>query len=184
MNDILKDAEKRMKSAVEVMVHDFGHIRTGRANPMVLEPIKVPYYGVETPINQVANISIPEPRMLVITPYEKNMLAPIERAIQKSDLGVNPNSDGICVRLAFPPMTEERRKVLAKQVAQRAEEGRVAIRNVRRDAHHHGEAKEKAKEMSEDDLKTLKSKIQELTDKYIAEVEKNAKKKETELMEV
>jgi ribosome recycling factor len=184
MKEILQEAERRMKQAVEATVHDFGHIRTGRANPMVLEPIKVMYYGSETPINQVATISIPEPRQLMITPYEKNMLGTIEKAIQKSELGVNPVNDGQSIRINFPQMTEDRRKELVKQVNHRTEDGCVAVRNVRRDALHQAEAKEKAKLLSEDDLKVFKTKIQDLTDKYVAEVHSHQKKKDEELMEI
>lgn len=183
-NEVLQDAERRMKHAVEATQHDFTHIRTGRANPLVLEPILVDYYGSETPINQVANISVPEARQLLITPYEKNMLSKIEKAIQKSDLGVNPQNDGQNIRLNFPQMTEERRKELVKQVAHRAEEGCVAVRNVRRDAIHHLQAEEKAKKISEDDRKGFEKKLQDLTDKYVAETHTLQKKKEAELMEI
>ncbi len=184
MKEILQEAERRMKQAVEATVHDFSHIRTGRANPTVLEPIVVIAYGAEMAINQVANISIPEPRQLMITPYDKNMLGTIEKAIQKSDLGVNPVNDGQNLRINFPPMTEERRKELVKQVNHRTEDGCVAVRNVRRDALHRMEVKEKAKEVSEDDMKAFKLKIQDLTDKYVAEVQNQRKKKEDELMAI
>lgn len=184
MNEILQDAERKMKHAVEATVHDFQRIRTGRANPLVLEKVMVDYYGVETPINQVANISIPEPRVLMLTPWEKNQIGAIERAILKSDLGVNPNNDGINIRLTFPQMTEERRKELIKQVHQRTEEGCVAIRNVRHHAIDHAKAKLKNKEVSEDDVKGLEKKVQDLTDKYIAETHTAQKHKDAELMEI
>jgi ribosome recycling factor len=182
--EIVKDAEHRMKHAIEAMMHDFGTYRTGRANPMVLERVHVDYYGVETPINQVANISVPEPRQLMITPYDKSSLGAIERAILKSDLGINPSNDGQNIRLNFPQMTEERRKEMVKMVNQRAENACVAIRNVRRDAIDHLKAAEKKKEISEDDLKRLEDRVQKLTDKYVAEAHELQKKKDAELMEV
>ena len=182
--EIIKDAENRMKHAIEAMVHDFQTYRTGRANPMILERVHVDYYGVETPVNQVATISIPEPRQLMITPYDKSMIGTIERAILKSDLGINPNNDGQNIRLNFPQMTEEKRKELVKMVNQRAENACVAIRNVRRDANDHLKAAEKKKEISEDDLKRYEDKTQKLTDKYIADAHELQKKKDAELMEV
>ena len=129
--EIINDADHRMKHAIEMMVHDFGTYRTGRANPMVLERVHVEYYGVETPIQQVGTISMPEPRQLMITPFDKTMLGVIEKAILKSDLGITPNNDGINIRLNFPQMTEERRKEMVKQVHARAEHACVAVRNVR-----------------------------------------------------
>lgn len=182
--ETIQDAEQRMKHAVEVTAHDFQRIRTGRANPVILEAVKVDYYGNETPVNQVANISVPEPRQIVITPFDKNMLGPIEKAILKSDVGLTPNNDGVNIRLNLPPMTEERRKELIKQVHHRAEEGCVAVRNVRRDAIHHLQTAQKNKEISEDDLKGFEKKVQDLTDKYVAEVHDVQKKKDAELMEI
>jgi len=184
VEDILKDAERRMKQSIESMVHDFSTYRTGRANPVVLERVHVDYYGVETPLNQVANISIPDPRQLMIAPYDKSMLGPIEKAIMKSDLGINPTNDGTNIRLNFPQMSEERRKDLVKQVNGRAEQACVAIRNVRRDANEHLKAAQKNKEIGEDDEKQFESKIQTMTNKYVAEVHEIQKKKDTELMEV
>ncbi|MFW5697327.1 MAG: ribosome recycling factor [Fimbriimonadaceae bacterium] len=184
IDKIVPDAEKRMKGAVDATSHDFSHIRTGRANPSILEDVKVDYYGVETPITQVANISVPEPRQLLIAPYEKNLLGPIEKAIQTSDLGVNPNNDGTSIRLNFPQMTEERRKELVKQVAHRAEEGKAAIRNVRKDALNHIRQAGKNKEVSEDDEKMYEKDLQEITDKYIAKIDSIEKRKEEEVMEV
>ena len=145
-DSILKDAEHRMKQAVEAMVHDFGTYRTGRANPSVLERVHVEYYGSEVPLNQIANISVPEPRQLLIQPYEKQMTQVIERAILKSDLGINPVNDGSGIRLNFPQMTEETRKNMVKQVNARAEQACVAIRNVRRDAIDHLKGLEKKKD--------------------------------------
>jgi len=184
MDELYQDAERRMKHALEVMVHDFSTYRTGRANPAVLERVHVEYYGTETPISQIANISIPEPRQLLIQPYDKSMTAVIEKAIMKSDLGINPSNDGSGIRLTFPQMTEERRKEMVKQVHTRTEQALIAIRNVRRDANDHAKAKQKAKEVSEDDLKSFEAKIQKITDKYVEEGHALQKKKEAELMEV
>lgn len=182
--EIVHEADRRMKQAVDHTQHDFGHYRTGRANPSVLDDLKVEYYGVETPITQVSSVSVPEARQLVIAPYEKNMLGPIEKAILKSDLGVNPNNDGTAIRLNFPPMSEDRRRDLAKQVAHRAEEGCAAIRNVRKDAMNHLKQALKDKKISEDDVKGLEKQVQDLTDRHIAEVHALQKKKEAELLEV
>ena len=182
--ETIQDAEQRMKHAVEVMVHDFSTYRTGRASPAVLERVHVDYYGTETPISQIATISVPEPRQLLIQPYDKSSFPAIERAILKSDLGINPVNDGTGIRLNFPQMNEERRKEMVKQVNSRAELACVAIRNVRRDALEHLKAKQKAKEISEDDLKGFEAKIQKITDKHIGDAHDLQKKKDTELMEV
>jgi ribosome recycling factor len=182
--EVLKDAEHRMKAAVESTAHDFQRIRTGRANPVMLEKIHIDYYGTETPVSQVANITVPESRQLVIEPWEKNLLGAIEKAILKSDLGITPTNDGTKIRLVFPPMTEERRKEMVKQVHHRAEEGCVAVRNVRRDANDRLKHLQKDKLISEDDLKGLEKKVQELTDKNIADVHEVQKRKEAEVMEI
>jgi ribosome recycling factor len=182
--EILKDAEHRMKGSVDAMVHDFGTYRTGRASPAVLERVHVEYYGVETPINQIANISTPEPRQLLIQPYERSMVPVIERAILKSDLGINPINDGSGIRLSFPQMTEERRKDMVKQVNQRTEQACVAIRNVRRDAIEHLKALEKKKEITEDDLKHQEQRVQKITDKYVDQAHDLQRRKDAELMEV
>lgn len=182
--EIIKDADHRMKSAVEATAHDFQRFRTGRASAVMLEKVHVDYYGNEVPVTQVANVTIPEPRQLVIEPWEKNMVGPIEKAILKSDLGITPSNDGQKIRLNFPPMTEERRKDMVKQVHHRAEEGCVAIRNVRRDANEKLKGLQKNKEISEDELKGLEKKVQEMTDKHIAEVHEVQKKKEAEVMEI
>jgi len=181
---IQKDTESKMKHAIEAMVHDFGTYRTGRANPAVLERVHAEYYGTETPISQMANISVPEPRQLLITPYDKSAMTAIEKAILKSDLGINPVNDGSGIRLTFPQMTEERRKDMVKQVNARTEQACVSIRNVRRDAIEHLKALEKKKEMSEDELRQEEQKIQKLTDKYIEQAHDLAKKKDAELMTV
>jgi ribosome recycling factor len=184
VDEILKDAENRMKHAIEAMVHDFSSYRTGRAAPAVLDRVHVDYYGVETPISQIANISTPEPRQLLIQPYDKSSIPAIERAILKSDLGINPVNDGSGIRLNFPSMTEDRRKDMVKQVNARSEQGIVGIRNVRRDANDHLKTAQKNKEISEDDLKTQEAKVQKLTDKFIADLHELQKKKDAELMEV
>lgn len=184
VNEILKESEHKMKMAVEATVHDFGRIRTGRANPVMLEHIKIDYYGTETPLNQVANISVPEPRQLQISPYDKSLLGPIERAITNSDLGINPNNDGQNIRLNFPPMTEDRRKDMQKQVHARTEEGCVAIRNVRHHALNTLRDMQKNKEITEDELKGHEKRIQELTDKYVEQTHAAQKVKDAELMEI
>lgn len=182
--EILQDADRRMMHAIDAMVHDFNTYRTGRASPAVLERVHVEYYGVETPVAQLANVSIPEPRQLLIQPYDKSSIPLIEKAIQKSDLGINPMTDGSGIRLIFPQMTEERRKDMVKQVNSRAEQAAVAVRNVRRDANEHLKALEKKKEISEDDLKGFEAKVQKLTDKYVEEAHVLQKKKDAELMEI
>lgn len=183
-NDIVKDAEHRMQQAVEATNKELRNIRTGRANAGILEHVSVHAYGTEMPVNQVANIGIPEARQILITPFDRNMLPAIEKAILKSDLGLNPNSDGTCIRLNIPPMTEERRKQMVKQTHTEVEHGRIAIRNVRRDANEHLNKTEKAHEISEDELKRLQAEVQKITDKYIAEMDHVQKAKEAELMEV
>ncbi|ARU40545.1 ribosome recycling factor [Armatimonadetes bacterium Uphvl-Ar1] len=184
MSEVLNEAERKMKSAVEATVHDFGRIRTGRASAQILEPIMVDYYGTPTPITQCANVSVPEPRQILISPYDKSMTGAIERAIQNSDLGINPNNDGTGIRLNFPPMTEERRKDLSKEVAKRAEEGIIAIRNVRHHAINELRDMQKNKEITEDDLKGLEKRVQDLTDKYVAKTHDVQKVKEAEVMEI
>lgn len=184
VNEILQDAENKMQHAVDAMVHDFGTYRTGRATPAVLERVHVEYYGTETPINQIANVSVPEPRQLLIQPYEKHMMPVIEKAIMKSDLGINPVNDGTGIRLTFPQMTEERRKEMVKMVHARTEQCRVSIRNVRRDANDQIKGLEKKKEITEDDVKGNETKIQKITDAAIAKAEDLGKKKEAELLQV
>jgi ribosome recycling factor len=184
VNDILNETEKKMKGAIEAMVHDFSSYRTGRASPAVLDRVHVEYYGTETPISQIANISVPEPRQLLISPYEKSMVPVIEKAILKSDLGINPISDGGGIRLNFPQMTEDRRKDLVKQVHARTENARVSIRNIRRDAIDQFKALEKKKEITEDDVKGHETKVQKLTDQFVAQADDLGKKKDAELMSV
>jgi ribosome recycling factor len=182
--EILNDAERKMKGAVDAMVHDFASYRTGRASPAVLDRVHIEYYGTETPIGQLANVSVPEPRQLLITPYDKSMVPMIEKAIMKSDLGINPITDGGGIRLNFPQMTEDRRKDLVKQVHARTEAGRVAIRNVRREAIDHLKGLEKKKEITEDDVKGQEGKVQKLTDQFVAQADDLGKKKEAELMSI
>ncbi|CAN5423322.1 ribosome recycling factor [soil metagenome] len=184
VNEILKDAEQRMKSAVDAMLHDFNSYRTGRASPAVLDRVTVEYYGAEMPINQVANVSVPDSRQLLIQPFEKHMTPVIERAIMKSDLGINPVNDGTGIRLNFPQMTEDRRKDMVKQVNARIEQCRITIRNIRRDAIDGFKALEKKKEITEDDVKGNESKVQKLTDQYVAQADDLGKKKDAELMQV
>lgn len=184
VNDLLKDGEQRMKSALEAMTQDFSSYRTGAANVAVLDRVTVDYYGSESPISQVASISKPEPRQLLITPYDKSMTPMIEKAIMKSDLGINPVSDGQGIRLNFPAMTEDRRKEMVKQVHARTEQGRIAIRNVRRDVIDGFKSLAKAKEITDDDVKGNESKVQKITDQYVAQADDLGKKKEAELMQV
>jgi ribosome recycling factor len=184
VTEILSDTEKKMKGAIEAMIHDFASYRTGRATPAVLERVHLEYYGVETPISQVANISVPEPRQLLISPYDRSMVPAIEKAIMKSDLGINPINDGTGIRLNFPQMTEDRRKDLVKQVHARTETARISIRNIRRDAIEHIKALEKKKEITEDDVKGQESKVQKLTDQFVAQADDAGKKKEAELMSI
>jgi len=163
----LKDAEDRMHKAVQVTREEFAVIRTGRASPKIVERIEVDYYGSRVPLNQICGISVPEARMLVVTPYDRNALGAIEKAIQGSDLGINPSNDGTVIRLAFPPLTQDRRKELIKVVRERAEEGRVAVRNVRRHVKDEMEHREREGEITEDDLRRLEKELQRVTDRFV-----------------
>ncbi len=176
--------EHKMNKSLETLQNEYASIRAGRANPHVLDKLKLDYYGTPTPIQQVGNISVPEARMIVIQPWEKSLLKGIEKAILTSDLGINPTNDGSVIRLVFPELTEERRKELAKDVKKKGEATKVAIRNVRRDANDAFKKMEKADEISEDDLKEAEEKIQKLTDKMIAEVDKAVEAKTKEIMTV
>ena len=180
----LKVYEGKMNKTLEVLQSDYAAIRAGRANPHVLDKIKVDYYGTPTPIQQVGNISVPEARMIVIQPWEKSLLKAVEKAILTSELGINPNNDGTCIRLVFPEMTEERRKEVAKDVKKKGDAAKVAIRNIRRDANDAFKKMEKAGEMSEDDLKEATEKMQKLTDKMIEKVDKAVEEKTKEIMTV
>lgn len=176
--------ETKMNKSLDALQNGNASIRAGRANPHVLDKLKVDYYGSPTPIQQVGNISVPEARMIVIQPWEKSLLKAIEKAILTSDLGINPTNDGSVIRLVFPELTEERRKELAKDVKKKGEATKVAIRNIRRDANDAFKKMEKADEISEDDLKEAEEKIQKLTDKMVAEVDKAVENKTKEIMTV
>ncbi|NMC33220.1 MAG: ribosome recycling factor [Veillonellaceae bacterium] len=176
--------EERMKKAIEVLRREYSSLRAGRATTGLLDKITVDYYGAQSPINQVANISIPEPRTIVIQPWDKKMLPAIEKAILKSDLGLTPNNDGMVIRLILPQLTQQRRQELTKLVHKGAEDSRVAIRNLRRDANESLKKVEKDKAASEDEVKKAQEEIQKLTDKYIKEVDQVMAVKEKEIMEV
>ena len=184
MNEILKEYGTKMQKTVDVVVSDFAAVRAGRANAAVLDKITVDYYGSPTPINQVAAISSPDPRSLLIKPWDGSILKAIEKAIQTSDLGINPQNDGSSIRLNFPQLTEERRKELTKQVRKYAENGKVAIRNVRREAMDKLKALQKKSEITEDDCKDFEKELQDMTDKRCKELDELASKKEKELMAV
>jgi ribosome recycling factor len=173
-----------MDKTIEVVNSEFASVRAGRANASVLDRINVSYYGVDTPINQVASVSSPDPRTLVIQPWDTTLLKPIEKAIQSSDLGINPQNDGKVIRLSFPQLNEERRRDLTKQVRKYAEDGKVAIRNIRRDAMDAFKAAKKKSEMTEDEQKKAEEDMQKLTDKYIKDIDALSAKKEKELMEI
>ena len=184
MQQIISNCEERMKKCVSSLEGDYQNLRTGRASTALFDKIKVDNYGAETPLNQVASLSVPEARLVVIQPWDKSLLSAIEKAIQKSELGLNPNNDGKLIRVNFPALTEQRRKELAKQSKQMAEQSKVAVRNVRRDAMDELKKKQKAGEISEDEQKEGETKIQKLTDNYIASVQKIADAKEKEIMEI
>ena len=184
MNPKCEQYKVKMEKTIEVMKHEFNTIRAGRANVAVLDKITVDYYGAPTPIQQIASVSTPEPRMLAIQPWDASALKLIEKAILASDLGINPTNDGKIIRLLFPQLTEERRRDLSKEVKHMAEGGKVAIRNIRRDAIDHFKKAQKASEITEDELKSLEKDMQDLTDKYVKEVDVESGKKEKELMEL
>lgn len=184
MQEHLKLYEDKMEKSLDVLLDEYASIRAGRANPHVLHRIRVDYYGTPTPLQQVGNVSVPEARMIVIQPWEKNLLKEIEKAILVSDLGINPTNDGNVIRLVFPELTEERRKDLAKDVKKKGEGAKVAIRNIRRDAIDSIKKMEKAGDISEDDLKQGEEKIQKITDKMIEKVDKAIETKTKEIMTV
>ena len=184
INEITSDAEERMKKSVVSLQSAFNKIRTGRAHPSLLDTVQVSYYGTDTPLNQLANISVEEGRSLVVSPWEKNLIGEIEKAIMKSDLGLNPSNNGETIRVPMPPLTEETRREFTKQAKTEAEGARVAIRNIRRDANAHLKDLEKDKEISEDDLRRGEETVQRLTDKYIDQVENELQEKEQDLMSV
>ena len=179
-----EEYELKMKRTVEVLQSQYSSIRAGRANPSVLDQIRVEYYGTLTPINQIASISTPDPRTLMIQPWDAASLKAVEKAILSSDLGINPGNDGRFIRLVFPQPTEERRKELIKQVGKYAEESKVAIRNIRREAVDRFKAQKKKSEITEDDLADTEKELQKLTDDYIKEIDKVAEKKEAEIKEI
>lgn len=184
MKDTLKLCEEKMTKSVKALENEFASIRAGRASASVLDKITVDYYGVPTAINAMASITVAEAKTLVIQPWDKSVLKEIEKAINASDLGIYPQNDGSVIRLNFPPLTEERRKELAKQIKKYAEEGKVAVRSVRRDINDKFKAMKKASEITEDDLKECEKKVQDMTDKFVKEVDKLAEKKEKEIMEI
>ena len=184
IEDTLRDAEHRMQSAITALDRELDTVRTGRARPALVETLKIDYYGAPTPLNQVATINAPESRMITIQPWDKTQLGAIEKAIQKSDLGLNPTNDGNIIRLVIPALTEDRRKELAKLVHKKTEDGRVAVRNVRRDSLEELRKLQHDKEISDDDERRAQDRLQKLTDKYVAEIEKHGQTKEQELLEV
>ncbi len=184
IKDILKEAEARMQGALHALIDDLAGIRTGRASPALVEKLPIEYFGVPTPLLQLASISVPEPRSLMIKPFDPSTLKAIEKAIQASDLGLNPNNDGKSIHLNLPPLNEERRRELVKHVHARLEEARIAVRNVRRDSHNDMRDFEKEKMISEDDLKRGEEELQKLTDRFVEEINKHGQTKEKEILEV
>ena len=180
----LENMQERMEKVIDNLETNYSEIRAGRANPAILNRVSVEYYGVPTPINQVASVSVPEARLIVIQPWDRSILSQIEKAIEKADIGIHPMNDGQVIRLSFPELTEERRKEIVKDVKKTAEEAKVAVRNVRRDEMDEAKAKLKNKEISEDEERSLEDKIQKETDKYVAKIDEIADKKEKEIMSV
>lgn len=180
----LENMQERMEKVIDNLETNYSEVRAGRANPAILNRVSVEYYGVPTPINQVASVSVPEARLIVIQPWDRSILSQIEKAIEKADIGIHPMNDGGVIRLSFPELTEERRKEIVKDVKKTAEEAKVAVRNVRRDEMDEAKAKLKNKEISEDEEKSLEDKIQKETDKYVAKIDEIADKKEKEIMSV
>ena len=184
METLLAKTKERMEKCLDSLERDYKTIRAGRANPSVLDKITVDYYGCPTPLNQMAAISVPEPKMIMIQPWDASTLRSIEKAINTSDIGINPNNDGKVIRLIFPPLTEERRRDLVKDVAKRAEEAKVAIRNVRRDAMDDLKKLKKNNEITEDDQKNGEKKLQDITDSYVKQTDEMEKKKEQEILSI
>ena len=176
--------EEKMNKSISVLEENFAEVRAGRANPAILNKITVDYYGTPTPINQLAGISVPEARMIVIQPWDANVLKEIEKEILKSDIGINPNNDGKVIRLTFPELNEERRKEIVKDIRKMAEDAKVAIRSIRRDAIDEAKAMQKNAEMSEDELKSAEDRIQKLTDKFVEEIDRILANKEKEVMSI
>ncbi|MDD4546986.1 MAG: ribosome recycling factor [Oscillospiraceae bacterium] len=184
MNAVISHAEEKMKKTIQVLIGEYAGIRAGRANPAVLDKVTIDYYDVPTPINQVAAVSVPEARTLLIQPWDKSIIKLIEKAIQTSDIGINPQNDGSVIRLLFPPLTEERRRDLVKGIYKYAEESKIAIRSIRRDAIDKLKELKKKSEITEDDLKTAEKRTQDLTDKYCKEIDDVASNKEKDIMEI
>ena len=183
LNEILDDMKKRMNKSIDVFKMELNKVRTGRASTALVEHIKVDYYGAQTPLTQLATISVPEPRTILIQPWDITAIASIEKAIRQSDLGVNPSNDGKVIRIAIPHLTEERRKELAKYIGKSAEEYRVAVRQIRKDTNNHVKEAEKGKKITEDEAKKSLNKIQEITDDFIKKINETLEKKEREIME-
>jgi len=184
MQEVVQQFDDKMNKSIAVLQEEFANIRAGRANPHLLDKIKVDYYGTPTPLQQVGNVSVPEARIILITPWEKSLLKDIERAINQADIGINPTNDGTAIRLVFPELTEDRRKELAKDIKKKGEETKVAIRNVRRDAVDKIKKMEKSSEITEDDLKEGETKIQKITNKAIEKVDAVVENKTKEIMTV
>jgi len=184
MDSILLDAEERMEKAIAALEREFSRLRTGRASASLVDGIKVDYYGTPTPISQVASVAVPDSRCITIQPWDRNAFSLIEKAILKSDLGLNPVNDGNIIRINIPPLTEERRKDLGKMARKYAEEAKVAVRNVRRDANEQLKKLEKNKELSEDDLRKAQEDVQKLTDRFVAKTDEKAGAKEKEIMDI
>ncbi len=179
-----KEIEEKMMKAIQVLKEELAGLRAGRANPAILDRITVDYYGVRTPINQLGSVSVPEARVIIIQPWETKILKDVEKAIQKSDIGINPNNDGKVIRLVFPMLTEERRKELTKSVKKYGEDTKIAVRAIRRDAIERFKVQKKNSEITEDDLKVAENDVQKLTDKFIADIDKIVELKDKEIMEV
>ncbi|MBC8584291.1 ribosome recycling factor [Youxingia wuxianensis] len=184
MNELIKTYQSKMEKTVSVLSEEYASIRAGRANPAVLDKVMVDYYGTPTPIQSMAAVSVSEARILVIQPWDKSTLGPIQKAIQASDIGINPQNDGTVIRIVFPQLTEERRKEICKSVRKQAEESKVAIRSIRRDANEKLKAMKKSSEITEDDQKQLEKEVQDLTDKYCKNIDDTAAKKEKEILEI
>lgn len=184
MHELVKNAEEKMKKSVSSLEHEYASIRAGRANAAVLDKVTVDYYGVPTPIQQVGSISVAEARVLVITPWDKSLLKDIEKAIQASDIGINPSNDGNVIRIAFPQLTEERRKEITKNIAKTGESSKVAVRNIRREANDKLKLMKKDGDVSEDEIKDLEELVQKVTDKYVKIIDEMTKAKEQEILTV
>lgn len=184
VDEVLTDTRSRMSKSVEALVRDMNVIRTGRASPALVESLAVDYYGVPTPLNQMASISVPEARVLMIQPWDKNALVEIEKGIQRSDLGLVPNNDGNVIRINIPTLTEERRRDLVRMVGRKVEEGHVAVRNIRRDSLEKFRAMEREKDISQDDNRRAQTELQKITDSFVGDMDSVGKEKEAEVMEV